>query len=158
MTTQPKPKRPRRQPKPSVWVRLFQSTWTKVISIILTIGAVAGVFWAAEQHWVNFPFHSQTADLTLQKSLHYSKQLATDNELKLQQFAAVIQQMQRDQQIQTVQNQAIFLMKQEMSMREAMARLRANNKPVSAEFSAKLKEVEQERLAAETELKRLMQR
>lgn len=155
MATKPKP-RSRKKP-PSNWKQLIHSSWTKVLSIILTLGAVAGVFWAADNHWVNFPFHNQTADLTLQKSSSYAKQLASELQLQQQQFADIIKDMQRDQKIQTAQNQAIFLMKQEMSMREAMARLSAANKPIHPEFKAKLAEVVTERERAEAEVRQLLQ-
>lgn len=126
------------------------------VSVLLTIGALAGVFWAAEQHWVNFPFHTQSSELVLHKSNELAQQLDRNNEAKLQQFAAVIQQIQRESQIQTAQNQVVFLMRQEMSMKEAQAKMVALNKPIPPDFKTKLIEVMAERAAAEQQLKQLM--
>lgn len=153
-----KPRSRSRSKAPSGWQQLIHSSWTKVLSIIVTLGAVAGVFWAADQHWVNFPFHNQTVDLVLQKSSAYAKQLDTDNEKKLTEFAATIKTIQRNAEIKSVQDKAIFLMKQEMSMREAMAKLSAAGKQINPDFKAKLTEVIDERQKAETELKDLMMR
>lgn len=158
MATKPR----QRKKSPSAVSQLLNSSWTKVLSIILTLGAVAGVFWAADQHWVNFPFHNQAADLTLHKSTSYTKQLASEQALQLKEFASIIRDMQQQQKedkldarILAAQNQANFLLRQEISMREAMARLTAANKPISTDFKAKLQEVAKEREKAEAEVKQL---
>ena len=144
-------------PPPSAWEKLIQSSWTKVLSVILTLGAVAGVFWAADQHWVNFPFHTQSSELTLSKSTDYAKQLDADNNKKLTELAVSIEKIQINAEIKSAQDQVIFLLRQEMSMKEAMAKMSVANKPISMDFKAKLAEVVSEREAAQVELKKLMQ-
>jgi hypothetical protein len=160
MATKPKPAAPRRLRRSPAYKALAPLPSAGIlraaVSVVLTVGALAGVFWAAEQHWVNFPFHTQASELVLHKSNELAQQLDRDNERKLQQFAAVIQQIQRESKIQTAQNQVVFLMRQEMSMKEGMAKLVALGRVPSPEFKTKLAEVVAERAEAEAQLKHLM--
>lgn len=110
--------------------------------VAMAVGVVGG-FIALENHWVNYPFHHESA-----------KTLKMSMDADLAQLSNTLQQIQRNSAIKAAQDEYFFWMKQEMQYKEVKARL---GRSPSREFDERMVESKQNREKAESNLKRLQE-